>query len=117
LTFNFHNDKADAAFSQEFDIELIWVDICNTDPSYTYLLVKDLIDITHSVITPTSDTVQSFDYSIKDCHGTCGAVQATLKFPEDAPTGLSDVVTVDPIEKTITVSKTTDYTLFGTYII
>jgi len=57
LKFDFHNDKANAVFSQEFDIELLWVDICSLDPTYTYLLVKGLTDITHSVITPTSDTV------------------------------------------------------------
>jgi len=57
LKFDFHNDKANAVFSEEFDIELLWVDICSTDPTYTYLLVKGLTDITHSVITPTSDTV------------------------------------------------------------
>lgn len=117
LKFDFHNDKANAVFSEEFDIELLWVDICSTDPTYTYLLVKGLTDITHSVITPTSDTVQSFDYSLKDCYGTCGGVKATLSFPDDAPSGLSSVVTVDPVAKTITVSKTTDYTLFGTYLV
>jgi hypothetical protein len=42
---------------------------------------------------------------------------ATLSFPADAPSGLSDVVTVDPVAKTITVSQTTDYTLFGTYLV
>jgi len=42
---------------------------------------------------------------------------ATLSFPDDAPSGLSSVVTVDSIAKTITVSKTTDYTLFGTYLV
>ena len=42
---------------------------------------------------------------------------ATFKFLNDVPSGLSDLVTVDANAKTITVSKTTDYTFIGTYLV
>ena len=83
---------------------MIWVDVCTLVEYESYLSLNSLTDITHSVITRTVNTLLSFDYSFNDCYGTCGAVQATLNFPNDAPSGLSNVVTVDSIAKTITVS-------------
>lgn len=51
LTFNFNNAKAAALFSQDFYIELIWVDICTLTQYESYLSLDSLSDITHSVIT------------------------------------------------------------------
>ena len=51
LTFNFNNAKAAAQFSQDFYIELIWVDICTLTGYESYLSLDSLSDITHSVIT------------------------------------------------------------------
>lgn len=56
LTFTFHNEKSAASYSKDFDIELLWVDVCTLVEYESYLSLNSLTDITHSVLTQASNS-------------------------------------------------------------